>query len=290
MNTSTVPPNTTNSEIANSELKINADSDISFKKYLYLLKAFIRASFIADLEFRFNFILKILIDTLWYGAQVFTFEVLYIHTPTIGHWSLAQTRVFLGVLFTVDAIYMIFLHDNLDQFTNKVVKGDLDLLLVKPVPSQFMISFQKIALAHIGNFVIAASWLIWSFTRLPEVSWIKFLWLVVMIPNGVLIYYSFRFIFASTAVILVRSENLQFLWYNFIKLGYRPDSIYFPWLKFIILSVIPVGVIASVPARTILDPPNFGLIAWALFLGPFSIYLSTKYWKYALKHYTSASS
>ncbi len=38
---------------------------------------------------------------------------------------------------------MIILSENLDQFSEKVHKGDLDLLLAKPVNSQFMISLQK---------------------------------------------------------------------------------------------------------------------------------------------------
>ena len=260
------------------------------KKYFSLLSAFTKASFISDLEFRVNFVLKLVTDILWYAAQIFTFEVLYLQTPVIGHWNLEQTRVFLGVLFVVDSIYMTFLHENLDRFTDKVRKGDLDLLLVKPVLSQFMISFQKITVAYVFNFIISMSWLLWSLSRVSDFSWVNLLWLIVMVPNGILVYYSFRFMFAATAVIFVRSENLQFLWYNFVKLGYRPDSIYFPWLKFLILTIIPVGIIASVPARTILDPPDFSLIAWSLFLGPFTVYLSTLYWKYCLKHYTSASS
>lgn len=260
------------------------------KKYLGLFFAFLKASFVAELEYRINFFLRIVSDIFWYVAQIMTFEVLYRQTSYIGSWNLEQTRVFLGVLFVVDSLYMILLQENLERLSDKIAKGDLDLLLVKPVRSQFMISFQKVAVAHFGNLAIALAWLGWSLWTLPGIDWMKVLWLLILIPNGFLVFYAFRFSFAATAVIFTRSENLQFLWYNIYRLGTRPDSIYASWMKFIILSFIPVAMIASVPAHAVLDPPNWGLIVWSLFLGPFLVYLTTLYWKFCMRFYTSASS
>ena len=70
-------------------------------------------------------------------------------------------RVFLGLLFVIDAIYMIIIHENLENMSEKVRKGDLDLLLAKPVNSQFMITLQKANTAIIGNLVLGTSWLIY---------------------------------------------------------------------------------------------------------------------------------
>ena len=53
------------------------------KKYLSIFRAFIRASFIAELEFRLNFAMRIINDIFWYAAQIFTFEVLFMHTDQI---------------------------------------------------------------------------------------------------------------------------------------------------------------------------------------------------------------
>lgn len=260
------------------------------KKYANLYFAFFKASLQADLEYRANFTLRIVTDIFWYGAQVFTFEVLYRHTKFIGHWNLEQTRVFLGVLFLVDAIYMVLLNDNLERFSEKIRKGDLDLLLVKPVQSQFMMSFQRVGTANIANFLMAVAWFFWSLSNLPDFSTPRLLWLLIMIPCGFMYIYFFRFMFACTAIIFTRSENLQFIWYNIYKLGTRPDSIYASWMKYILLTVIPVALIASVPARVLMDEPSPWLILWSLCFAPTLIYISTRFWKYCLKFYSSASS
>lgn len=262
----------------------------TLRKYLGLYAAFFRASFIADLEYRVNFVTRIVTDIFWYAAQIVGFEVLYRHTTKIGDWELPQTRVFLGMLFVVDAIYMVLLHDNLDRFSDKVRKGELDLLLAKPVNSQFMVSLQRASTALLGNLAIALAWLSYSLWHLEGFSWPRLLWLVILIPSGVTVLYGLRFMMASLAVVFARAENLQFIWYQVYKLGMRPDSIYVPWLKMILLTFVPVAVIASLPARALLDPPDVVLFLWSPVLACITVWLSAKVWKSCLKRYSSASS
>lgn len=271
--------------IQEQELKMK-----TLKKYFSLYLALFRTSFIADLEYRVNFLTRIATDIFWYFAQIMTFEVLFRHTPKIGDWNLEQMRVFLGVVFVVDGLYMIILSENLDQFSEKVRKGDLDLLLAKPVNSQFMISLQKASTAMIGNLGLAVAWFTYSLIQLPNFEWLRLFWLILLIPCGLIALYTMRFFMAAMAVIFARSENLQFIWYQIYRLGMRPDSIYVPWMKWMLLTALPVGVIASVPARALLEPPNLPLFLWVVVLSVILIYLSNKFWKFALKFYSSASS
>ncbi len=263
---------------------------LTLKKYFSLYVAMFKASFIADLEYRANFFTRILTDIFWYAAQILTFEVIYQHTNKIGDWGLKEMRVFLGLLFVIDAIYMIIIHENLENLSEKVRKGDLDLLLAKPVNSQFMITLQKANTAILGNFIIGSSWLIYALSGLEDFNYLRLLWLIILVPCSLAVIYTMRFMFSATAVIFTRSENLQFLWWQVYRLGMRPDSMYFPWLKFILLTIIPVGVIVSIPARALLNPPDLRYLLWPIVLAPILIYLSNRFWKFALKFYSSASS
>lgn len=259
-------------------------------KYFGLWTVFFRSSLIADLEFRMNFVVRIVTDIFWYIAQIFTFEVLYRHTERIGDWNLEQTRVFLGMLFVVDAIYMVIIHDNFDKFSDRVRKGELDLILAKPVNSQFMVSLQRSATAILGNLVIGVGWLTFSLWNLESFEWPRLLWLLILVPSGVTVFYAFRFFFASSAVIFTKSESVQFIWYQLYKLGMRPDSIYAPWIKYFLLSLFPVAIIASVPARALIDPANPWLFAWSVFMASLALWFTTRFWKFALRFYSSASS
>lgn len=262
----------------------------TIKKYFFLYVAMFKASFIADLEYRANFFTRIMTDILWYIAQVVTFEVIYQHTETIGDWNKYQMRVFLGLLFVIDAIYMIIIHENLDNISEKVRKGDLDLLLAKPVNSQFMLTLQKANTAIFGNLILGFAWLFYALNGLSDFSYYRLLWLFILIPCSLMVIYSIRFMFSATAVIFTRSENLQFLWWQIYKLGMRPDSMYNPYMKVFVLTALPVGVIVSIPARALLNPPELNYLLWPLILAPLLIYGTHRFWNYALKFYSSASS
>lgn len=261
------------------------------KKYLGLFAAFFRASLTADLEFRANILIRIVTDIFWYIAQISTFEVLFRQTNHIGAWSLEQTRVFLGVLFIVDGTYMILFHDNMDQLSEKVRKGDLDLLLAKPVNSQFIMSCQRMAPAYLGNVAISIAYFSWGYRHLPGVhEWWNLLWLLLLIPCGVIVDYCGRFFFSAMSLIFVRAEYMQYMWYQIYRLGMRPDSIYFPWLRYLLLSAFPVAMIASVPARAVIQPENPWLFLWCAFIAGLFLFFSTRFWRFALRNYSSASS
>lgn len=264
-------------------------------KYLRLLKSFAIASFIADIEYRANFLTRILTDIFWYLAQIITFETIYHHTNKIGQWGIAETRVFLGLLFVTDALYMFFFSENLDKISERVRKGEIDLLLAKPVDSQFMISFQRFNTAILGNLIIGIGWLIYSLynynlSHADTFTWWRLLWLIVFIPCGLISIYIVRFTFATMAIFLTRAESLQYLWFQIYRLGMRPDNIYRPWLRFVILTVLPIATIASVPTRFLVEEPDMMLFFSVIFFSYFLIKMTQLLWRKSLKYYSSASS
>lgn len=260
-------------------------------KYLKLLWIFYKTSFMADIEYRFNMVLKVLTDILWYVGQLSVFEVIFHHAGSISDWNLSSTRVFMGVLFVVDAFWMLLFSENLDHMSNRVRSGELDLLLVKPVNSQFMLSFKKMNTPYMLNILITLGYLIWALNaHLGESALLGLFWLILTIPCSLIIVYSIRFLFSCLSVIYVNAESIGWLWYQVYRLGTRPDSIYPRWLRYVVLSILPVGFIASVPSRIIMGISEPWM--WGVFplLAAVSFYLSTCYWRYAIKHYASASS
>lgn len=260
------------------------------KKYLSLLASFFRASAISDLEYRLNIAGKIVTDVIWYAAQLSVFEVLFRQTHAISGWTLDTTRVFMGMLFVQDSFWMLIFQENLDRLSDKVRKGELDLLLAKPVNSQFMLSFQRFSTPYVFNIFMTSAYLAWAISRLPEfVPW-RLGFLVLSLPCALAIVYGVRFFFSASALIFTRTESINYLWWQFYKLGTRPDAVYPTWLRYTILSVIPVGFIASVPSRLLLEPPSYGLIFGSVALAVIFVYISTRFWRFALRFYSSASS
>ncbi len=260
-------------------------------KYLRLLKGFFIASAIADLEYRFNFVLKVGTDIAWYVAQFSVFEVLFHHTRQISGWTLDSTRVFMALLFVTDSLWMVLVSENLDRLSDKVRKGELDFVLMKPVNSQFMMSLQKMNPSYLGNFILTSLWLIRALRLMPGgVDWARFPWLLILIPCGICLIYTTKFFFSATALIFTRAENINYIFYQLYRLGMRPDSIYPTWLRWVVFTILPVAFVASVPARVILSQSPVYLVGIAVIAATIGLALSAYYWKFALKFYSSASS
>lgn len=245
----------------------------------------------ADLEYRMNIVTKVITDVIWYLAQLSFFEVMFRKMTTLSGWDLPSIRVFMGVLFLADALWMLLFWENLDNLSEKVKRGELDLLLVKPVNSLFMLSFKRINSAYLGNIVLVCIWLVWALQELPGgFDWSRLPLLLIMIPCGLALQYGMRFFFAAQAVKYTQADNLNYVWYQLYRLGTRPDTIYPQIVRYVVLSFLPVAFIASVPARILLSAPDYTLVLWAVFLATVSVSFSIFYWKHVLKFYSSASS
>ncbi|AGH96241.1 ABC transporter permease [Pseudobdellovibrio exovorus] len=260
------------------------------KKYLTIYKAFFKASFVADLEYRLNFVILVIGEFIWYSSQLISFEVLYRHTEIIGDWNVHQMRVFIFLVLFVDSIYMILWDPNFSTFTDNVRKGTLDLLLMKPVNAMFMLSSQRISVSHIPCLFVTFGGLIWALAQLPDFNWLKLLWLILLIPSGLSVIFCGRFALNSTSIIFTRADFLQYIWYSLFRLGLRPDAIYSGFLRIILIFVVPFAMVASIPARVLLEPVQPWMLVWGFILPFILFYLLKKYWVYCLKYYSSASS
>ncbi len=261
------------------------------RKYSFLFLSFFRASIMSDLEYRMNIALKFFNDLIWYAVQLSVFEALFGYTKSVSGWTLQDTRMFMAVLFVTDSIFMILFSENLDKLSDRIRKGDIDMLLTKPINSQFMISFQKMNTAYLLNFVLTLSWLFYSINHLPGgITFMRVFTLIFMVPCAVTLTYSTRFFFCSVALFLSRSDSINYLWFNLYKLGTRPDSIYPNWLRYILLSVVPVAFFASVPARIVMGSASYWFILLGLGLSGVFLCSTFWFWRFALKFYSSASS
>jgi ABC-2 type transport system ATP-binding protein len=71
------------------------------------------------------------------------------------------------------------------------------------------------------------------------------------------------------------------------RLGLRPDKLYGPGLRYFVLMVIPVGMIASVPTRVLVDPDNGWVLASLMGCSFFMLFVTNRLWHFALRRYTT---
>ena len=260
------------------------------KLYARIYAIQIKNNWVREAVYRANFLTAVGVDIIWIVVEASLFAVIYSNVPTIAGWTQHQVYFFLGIFFASDALFTIFFQRNFFNFSDLVNKGELDIVLTKPVHPLFLalsrwinltavftISLGIIIAAHYGpqaGFAGGWRWLLVIF------------WMFVGLVSAILL----RFAFAVWIFWTDRNWALVRIYYQFFAFGTKPDAIYPKMIRYLILTFIPFAFIGSVPARALLH----GLELWEYFalvlvLGGFVI-LDTILWRKGLRRYQSASS
>lgn len=258
-----------------------------------LLKIFgvqLRNNWVREAVYRTNFLTAIGVDLIWIAIEFTLFGVIYANTPTIGGWTQDQVYFFLGVFFSSDALFTIFFQRNFWNFSDLVNRGELDILLTKPVPPLFLVLTRWINLTAFGNFLLGFGILLkYAGPAGFEGGWhwltVAF-WLLVGVTSAALI----RFAFSIWIFWTERGFAFSRLYYQFFSFATKPDPMYPKWIRYLILSALPFGFIGSIPARAIiqgLTGAEYVLVASVL--ATFWIFNRTL-WLAGLRRYQSASS
>jgi ABC-2 type transport system permease protein len=88
----------------------------------------------------------------------------------------------------------------------------------------------------------------------------------------------------------VKVDNLAELFNAFYEAGRFPISVYRGLLRAFLTFVIPIAFITTIPAATLLGRAGTTDITWALALAAVLFVFSNRFWNFALRHYSSASS
>jgi ABC-2 type transport system permease protein len=110
---------------------------------------------------------------------------------------------------------------------------------------------------------------------------------------GVAIHYSIMFCLVTLSFWIVRAQGLVFGYYNLFNIARYPDSIFGRGIfKFVFSWIIPVIVVANIPARLLgrIFYSPLPLLAHLTGAALLAVAISRTFWHFALRRYSSASS
>jgi len=278
--------------------------------YGRVLLTFARNSLIRDMTFRTNFLLESISSASWTVMNVGFYLLVFHHTPHIGPesgWGKYEFFVFLATTWFINSLVQAFFMPNAEEFSELIRTGNLDFALLKPIDTQFLVSFQRVDWSSLVNVLTGLVLLGFSLRKLMTrpvnplvLSPAAVLLYPVYILCGVAILYSLMIALAATSIWLGRNQSLYNFWFYITNFARYPMEIYRRgWglpLWGIFTFVIPVLVVVNVPARLLarpLDPRawwEWPLAGFALLATVFSLIASRWVFRRALLSYRSASS
>jgi ABC-2 type transport system permease protein len=263
------------------------------RRYLEIWGIMLRNSLIRELSFKANFILWMIVEVLWFCGQIVFFGIIFGQVDQIGDWSKWEVVLLLGTHQMIAQLFQAFFFVNVSNIPELVRTGKLDSLLVLPIDSQFAVSTKQFGLDSVFNALLGAVVVIVSLAQLQIVPSAGMILLYVFaLGFGVAVHYSIMLSLAAVSFWIVRAQGLVYGYFNFLHIARYPDVIFPKIFLFIFGWIIPVVIVANIPARLLIKP--LGHPGWLMFhlvvAGSIAFCLSRIFWRFALRRYSSASS
>ncbi len=272
--------------------------DPSGPNYGRVWLTFFRNALIREMMFRSNFVITVLTRAFWFAAQLTLFLIIYSNVRSISGWRREEYFAFMATAMLINALVETFFMPNCANFSELIRTGNLDFALLKPIDTQFLISFEKMDLAMLNQVLLALSLLTYSLVRLKtQLSLVSVLMYLFCVLVGVAFFYSLMLALASTAVWFGRHQGLYDFWFYITVFARYPRSIYSgspvgELLRFCFTYVFPILLVVTVPARVLLQKalqPSW-LTVFGAFAAGLGLLLSRAIFYWSLQSYRSASS
>lgn len=211
-------------------------------------------------------------------------------TKSVNGWSRDELMVMSGAYSIVITTFHILFSRNFERFSKIINKGELDLILLKPIDSQFLVSFWLFHFPNLGRLLMGILFVIYMVSKMHiAVTLINVLGFVALMSFSVTLLYALWFIVSTLTIWFTTLTNLSDLLYNLTSFSRFPREVYQELKEYIFLFLLPISLVIATPVKGLLSKALSGDV-WLL-LG-FSIglfLLSRAFWKFALRFYTSAN-
>ncbi len=261
------------------------------KRYISIYKAFAKMSLETLFAYRANFINSSISSVAW---AIFSFVSIFLltsKTSSIYGWKREEIILLTcGYQITIGIFHTLFTA-NFGRMAEIIEHAQLDGFLLKPIDSQFIMSMRWVNYTSIFRIFIGIIFLIYILQNFsigldPFTIGIFFLLLLV----GLLLLYSIWFTVATMLIWFPRLSNIIDLMFSVSGMTRYPGELYKHASEYLFLFLLPITLVVATPVKFLFRRTTvFDILELFIFTLIFFVF-SRKFWKFALRFYTSASS
>ena len=222
-------------------------------------------------------------------GSLFGLSLFYRNSYQFASWNWEQSLLLVGVFTFLEGIATTFLAGSLGKIYKHIEQGTLDFILLKPISSQFWLSTHSLSIWGIPNILFGLSVILYAGSKLG-LGPINYLAGILPIVSAIMILYSIWFMMSATSIWFTKIYNLTEVLKGLLEAGRFPIAAYPSAYQFFFTFIIPIGFITTVPAEAILNRISSETSIISFLIAGLLFIISNRFWRFALRFYTSASS
>jgi len=244
------------------------------------------------MSYRLNFFLMMTIHVGWFAVYLATYGVIFSQVKDLAGWSPYEVLFLAGTWQLIFTTFVGIFVPNLSNISWFIKTGEMDFVLCKPVGSLFYLSINRVELGGLSSMVSAIPALVIAGRHLPgfaPTAWDLAAYCLLIIA-GIAILYSLMLSIVSIAFWATRASAVQGLFWAIQEFGGYPAAIYSRPLRWVLTFIIPVAIIANLPASMMLKGLDGASVALMVGIAALALLAARLVFYAGLKRYQSASS
>ncbi|TSC87794.1 MAG: ABC-2 type transport system permease protein [Microgenomates group bacterium Gr01-1014_16] len=207
----------------------------------------------------------------------------------IGGYTWEQMLFFYLIFILIDTIVQMFFRE-VYRFRSLVVTGGFDMVLAKPFPPLVRCLLGGPDFIDLGVLVILSIVIIYFTSVYIHPSLSQTLSFFLMLSNAFIVATAFHILVLAIGILTLSVDHLVMVYRDLTALVRIPVDLFTEPVRSLITFVIPVGLMFTFPAKTLLGLLSPSLILFSFIFAICYLLFALKFWHFALRRYSSASS
>ncbi len=260
-----------------------------FQHYLRVYREFVATSLAEATSFRAHFMFVMGMQLIFYATSLASVDFLFAHVSNVGIWNREQFLFFVAYMLAIDELHMTVISDGFWNLSHNIRTGLLDFDLLRPLNLLFTIFFRQLRPASL--FLMPVSWgLVIYFGIQAKLAWWAWILIPPLLVVSLAVLAALEILISASMFFTVDGLGVNFLRMQFQTMSRWPDFIYAVTARRILTFVLPILLVGNAPVRFLFDPNDSALLLLMIPILLVLLGLNSLVWRFALKHYHSASS
>jgi ABC-2 type transport system permease protein len=221
----------------------------------------------------------------------FTFFIGFIvligsRVPSVRGYNSEQIILFF-LIFNLFDLFGQFFYRGIYFFREQVVSGELDFRLTKPINPLFQVLTRHTDILDLPLIIVVVFSL---FTYNFHLSLAQFIVVSTLFLCGFLLVSAIHICIAGLGIITTEVDNTIMIYRDLSNLARFPIDIYPQFVRGFLTYIIPVAIAYTVPAKSLLGLVGPATVLISVSITLIFMFISLRFWRFALTQYSSASS
>lgn len=213
----------------------------------------------------------------------------YIHN--LSGWSYYQVLGIFGCYMIIEGFLWGFM-GQLNPINRHISEGTMDGILLKPIDDQFLVSFWRGDYEDLIRIFTGIAALVVAIKNTTGFIWVNLFLFIILLIIGLISLYGFNLMVRCLSFWIIDGSGLWILIERVTGNAQYPIDIYYnKFVRGFFTFIIPLAFVATVPAKILTNVSiDWKLVLISFGMGVVFFFGSRAFWKFSLKHYSSASS